>query len=281
MSVSPKTVMAIKSYQIQAKVLVNSYLLSDAFVPYTSILGGILACKVIYDLFQLFSTLYLKSYDGLTKIQRVEWNNRGMSTAHAVYIAAMSLYFVFWSDLFADDQPAGLVTFRSSILSTFALGVSVGYFIADLGLLLWFYPSLGGKEFVLHHTLSGIAVAYAMLSGEGQLYTFMILISEVTTPEINMRWFLDTAGLKRSGAYLINGVMIFLAWLVARILLFIYTFYHVYLHFDQVMLMHPFGTLLVFAVPSVLAAMNMIWFGKIVKGMVKTLTTSHQSSHVM
>lgn len=42
---------------------------------------------------------------------------------------------------------------------------------------------------VIHHSLSGIAVAYAMFSGEGQLYTFMVLISEVTTPEINMRWW--------------------------------------------------------------------------------------------
>lgn len=272
MSVSSKAVMTIKSYQNQAEVLVKDYLLAESFIPYASVIGGILACKVIYDLTQLFSTLYFKSYGGLTKVQRVEWNNRGMSTAHAIFIAAMSLYFVFWSDLYADDRIAGLLTFRSSLLSTSALGVSVGYFIADLGLILWFYPSLGGMEYVVHHSLSGTAVAYAMFSGEGQLYTFMVLISEVTTPEINMRWFLDTAGLKRSGAYLINGVVIFFAWLVARILLFVYMFYHVYLHYHQVIQMHWFGFFLVFVVPSVLAAMNLMWFGKIIKGLKKTLT---------
>ena len=100
---------------------------------------------------------------------------------------------------------------------------------------------------IVHHSLSAIAVAYAMFTGEGQLYTFMVLISEVTTPEINMRWYvlasenlikiwaayltsiwvscryLDTAGLKRSNAYLINGVVIFFAWLVSHI--------HSYSHF--------------------------------------------------
>ncbi|KAL8151635.1 hypothetical protein V2J09_021443 [Rumex salicifolius] len=291
-----RIIMTIESYQNQAQVLVNDYLFGDSIVPYTSILSGVLACKVIYDLSEIFSTLYFKSYAGLPKLQRIEWKNRGMSTAHAVFIAAMSLFFVFWSDLFADDHLASPVTFRNSLLSTFTLGVSinlyllmsfafyvsVGYFLTDLGLLLWFYPSLGGKEFVshrlvvfsssalrfvLHHTISGIAVAYAMLSGEGQLYTFMVLISEVTTPEINMRWFLDTAGLKRSGAYVINGVLIFFAWLVARVLLFVYMFYHVYLHYDQVMEMHPFGYFLVFVVPSVLATMNLMWFGKIIKGL--------------
>ncbi|XP_057537632.1 uncharacterized protein LOC130815249 [Amaranthus tricolor] len=251
--------------------LVENNLLSNGVLPYASIIAGILVCKVVYDLTQLFSALYFKSYGGLNRVQKIEWSNRGISTVHALFIAAMSLYFVFWSDLYADYQTNGSVTFRSSTLSTFTLGVSVGYFIADLAMIMWLYPSLGGIEYVIHHSLSGIAVAYAMFSGEGQLYTFMVLISEVTTPEINMRWFLDTVGLKKSHAYLINGIMIFFAWLVARILLFVYMFYHVYLHYDQVMQMHVFGFFLVFVVPSVLAAMNLMWFGKILKGLKKTL----------
>ncbi|GMY34914.1 TLC domain-containing protein 4-B-like [Fagus crenata] len=279
MAVSRKTVMAftsyqnlaIKSYQNQAHVLVKNYLLADPFIPYTSILGGIFLFKVGYDLTQLISTFYLKSYNGLTKIQRIEWNNRGISTIHAIFITVISLYFVFWSDLFSDQQFAGIVTYRSSPLSVFAMGVSVGYFLADLALIFWLYPSLGGMEYVIHHSLSGVAVAYSMFSGEGQLYTFMILISEVSTPAINMRWYLDTAGMKRSSAYLINGIVIFFAWLAARILLFVYMFYHVYLHYDQVIQMHAFGYFLVFVVPSALAIMNLMWFGKIIMGLKKTL----------
>nr|XP_011460458.1 PREDICTED: probable aspartic protease At2g35615 isoform X1 [Fragaria vesca subsp. vesca] len=270
MAVPRKTAMAIKSYQNQAEDLVKSYLLADPFMPYTSVIGGIFLCKLVYDLTQLISTFYIKSYASLTKIQRIEWNSRGISSIHAIFITVLSLYFVFWSDLFSDQQLAGLVTFRSSSLSVFGLGVSVGYFCADLGMLLWLYPSLGGMEYVLHHSLAGIAVAYSMFSGEGQLYTYMILISEITTPEINMRWYLDTAGMKRSSAYLINGIVIFFSWLVTRILLFGYMFYHVYLHYDQVIQMHIFGYMLVFAVPAVLAIMNLMWFGKIIKGPIST-----------
>ncbi|KAL6332982.1 hypothetical protein AAG906_019998 [Vitis piasezkii] len=247
MASSERTIMAIKAYQNQAEQLVKDYLLADPFIPYTSILSGLFACKMVYDLTQLISTFYFKSYAGLTKIQRIEWNNRSISTVHAFFIAALSLYFVFWSDLFSDHRLAGLVTFRSSPLSTFGLGI-------------------------VHHSLSAIAVAYAMMSGEGQLYTYMVLISEVTTPEINMRWYLDTAGMKRSSAYLINGIVIFFGWLVARVLLFVYMFYHVYLHYDQVKQMHIFGFFLVFMVPAVLGIMNLMWFGKIIKGLKKTLT---------
>ncbi|XP_022721705.1 transmembrane protein 56-like isoform X2 [Durio zibethinus] len=247
MTLLPKqTVLAIKSYQNQAQMLVKNYLLADPFIPYTSILVGILACKVAYDLTQLISSFYVKTYPGLTKIQRVEWNNRGVSTIHATFVSALSLYFVFWSDLFSDQQLADLVVFRSSPLSTFVLGV-------------------------IHHSFSGIAVAYSMFTGEAQLYTYMVLISEVTTPEINMRWYLDTAGMKRSNAYLINGVVIFFVWLIARVLLFGYMFYHVYLHYNQVIKMHTFGYVLVFGVPLVLATMNLMWFSKIIKGLVKTV----------
>ncbi|MBA0695556.1 hypothetical protein Goari_002176 [Gossypium aridum] len=77
--VPKQTVMAIKSYQNQAQLLVKNYLFADPFIPYTSILGGILACKVAYDLTQLISNFYSKTYPGLTKIQRVEWNNRLVS----------------------------------------------------------------------------------------------------------------------------------------------------------------------------------------------------------
>ncbi|KAM3284513.1 TLC domain-containing protein 4-B [Capsicum chacoense] len=266
-----RKMVAFGSYQIRAETLVKTYLLADPSIPYTSVFVGIFACKMVYDVCQLISSFYFRTYTTLTKIQRIEWNNRGMSTVHAIFISVVSMYFAFWSNLFSDRNHDGLLITRSSPLSTFTLGVSAGYFLSDLGMICWFYPSLGGVEYVVHHSLSAIAVAYSMYTGEGQLYTFMVLISEVTTPEINMRWFLDTAGLKRSSAYLINGVVIFFAWLVARILLFIYMFYHVYLHYDQVIHMHIFGILLVFGVPAALGVMNLMWFGKIIKGLKKNL----------
>ncbi|KAK8959710.1 hypothetical protein KSP40_PGU019729 [Platanthera guangdongensis] len=138
---------------------------------------------------------------------------QGMSNVHAIYITIMSVYFVFFSELFSEDHAKGLITFRNSNLSTFTLGVSVGYFSSDLAMIFWLYPSLGGLEYVVHHILSLCAISYAMLTGEGQLYTYMVMISETTTPGINLRWYLDTAGMKRSNAYLVNGVIMFVAWL--------------------------------------------------------------------
>lgn len=48
--------------------------------------------------------------------------SRGMSSAHAIFITAVSLYLVMSTDLFS-DRIKGPITFRNSIISTSALGV--------------------------------------------------------------------------------------------------------------------------------------------------------------
>ncbi|GAB4847799.1 hypothetical protein Ancab_026862 [Ancistrocladus abbreviatus] len=267
--------MMVADYQNRAELLFKEFILADQLLPYTSILCGILACKMVYDLSQIISVIYFKGYSGLSRLQQVEWNNRAISTLHAIFITIMSLYLTFCSDLYADDEQRGLIIFRSSPLSIFVLGVSVGYFLSDISMIFWFYPSLGGMEYVLHHFLSMTALAYSMFTGLGQLYPFMALISEATTPGINLRWYLDAVGLKRSKAYMVNGVVIFLTWLVARIILFAYTFYHIYLHYNQIKQLPRFGLFLILIAPFVLAILNLMWFGKITRGMLKTLAKRH------
>lgn len=267
--------MAVTSYQTQAQLVLRSFVLSDLLTVYSSVIFSILMCKMVYNLSEMITFYCYKGYSNLSKSHQIEWNNRAISTVHSIFVTAMSLYIAFWSDLFSGDQLSGLITFRNSTLSTCVLGVSVGYFLVDLAMIIWLYPSLGGMEYVVHHLFSLTALTYAMLTGEGQLYTFMVLISEATTPSINLRWYLDVAGMKKTKAYIINGVIIFLAWMVARILLFMYIFCHMYLHYDQVREMHTCTLFLVLIVPSGLAIMNLMWFGKIIMGLKKTLAKRH------
>ncbi|GAB4848185.1 hypothetical protein Ancab_002853 [Ancistrocladus abbreviatus] len=273
--------MMVTYYQNRAELLFKEFVLADQLLPYTAILCGILACKMVYDISQIISVLYFKGYSGLSRLQQIEWNNRAVSTLHAIFITFMSLYFTFCSDLYADGQQRSPITHQSSPLSTFVLGVSVGYFLSDIGMIFWFYPSLGGMEYVLHHLLSMTAIAYSVFTSLGQLYPFMALISEATTPGINLRWYLDAVGLKRSKAYMVNGVAIFFTWLVskihqvARIILFMYTFYHIYLHYDQIKQLPSFGQFLILIGPCVLAVLNLMWFEKITRGMLKTLAKRH------
>lgn len=242
-----------------------------------SVVSGMILCVIVYKLTGLFSPRFFKGYDKLTNSQKIEWNNRGFSTAHAILVTFASFYLVVLSDLFKESSRDGLIVNRSSTLSNTVMGISIGYFLTDLGMIFWLFPALGGLEYVLHHGLSMFSIILSLRSGQGQMYILMVLFSESTTPFVNLRWYLDLAGQKNSRLYIFNGVAMFLGWLVARILLFIYFFHHMFTHFDEVKTIFPLGFCSLLTVPPVLAAMNLFWFWKIAKGLIKTLTKTRHS----
>ncbi|CAL9782455.1 unnamed protein product [Musa acuminata subsp. burmannicoides] len=235
-----------------------------------SVFSGIISCKFVYEVTHKISLVYINGYSKLSKLEKIVWNNPGFSTFHALVAAALSFYLIVVSDLFKND----LVN-RKSLLSDLIFGISLGYFLSDLAMILWLFPSLGGKEYVSHHGLSMCSIFLCPIRGKAHLYILMVLFTEATTPFVNLRWYLDLSGQKSSNTYIYNGVALFLGWLVARILLFIYFFTHMYLHFDQVKTIFPLRFYSLPTVPSMMVVMNVLWFRKIFKGMVKTLSKRH------
>lgn len=229
-------------------------------------------CKFVYETTRFISSRCFKSYSQLNKSQKIEWNNRGFSTVHAIITSIISFYLVMISDLFKEGSHPELIIDRKSIASDATFGISLGYFIYDLAMILQLFPSLGGMEYIIHHGLSLYSFSLALLSGQAHLYILMVLFTEITTPFVNMRWYLDHAGLKNSKLYLLNGIALTVGWLLARIVLFFYLFSHMYAHFDQVRTMFDLGFYSLLAVPSTLAGMNVFWFWKILRGLVKTLS---------
>ncbi|KAL5720696.1 hypothetical protein ACHQM5_013340 [Ranunculus cassubicifolius] len=237
----------------------------------SSMVAGILMCNIVYRVTGLFSQMCFNAYAKLTKLQKMEWNNRGFSTFHALVVAVGSFYLLVLSDHFGENSHDGSFINRTSVFSDTMLGVSIGYFLSDMGMILWYFPALGGFEYLLHHALSMFSILLSLISGQGQYYILMVLFSEMTTPFVNLRWYLDVANQKGSKLYICNGIALFLGWLVARVVLFTYFFVHMYLHFDQVKEIFPLGFYSLLTVPPVIAVMNLFWFWKIAKGLVKTL----------
>ncbi|XP_051134420.1 uncharacterized protein LOC127253731 [Andrographis paniculata] len=242
----------------------------------SAISAGVLMCKIVYDFTDVISSSFIKAYRKLNRKEKLEWNNRGFSTFHAIVAATGSLYLLFLSDLFsqADDE---LIINRTSPLSDTLLGVSIGYFLSDLAMIFYHYPALGGVEYVIHHVLSLCAIIQSLISGQAQFYILLVLFTESTTPLVNLRWYLDISGRKSSKTYIYNGVALFFGWLAARIILFVFFFYHMFVYFDQVKLVYPLGFYSLLVVPPAMAAMNVFWFWKIARGMVKTLSKARHS----
>ncbi|KAG5586018.1 hypothetical protein H5410_046452 [Solanum commersonii] len=242
-----------------------------------SLFAGIIICKIVYQLTGAISPFFFTGYVKLDWQKKLEWNNRGFSTFHALLVAAASLYLLLESDLFRDGAQDELMINRTSAFSDSILGISAGYFLADLAMIFYYFPALGGMEYVLHHGLSMFAIVQSLLSGQAQMYIFMVLFTESTTPFVNLRWYLDVAGQKNSRLYVCNGVALFLGWLVARILLFLFFFYHMFSHFDLIKKVYPLGFYSLLTVPPGLALLNIVWFWKIAKGLIKTLRKARHS----
>ncbi|KAL3828992.1 hypothetical protein ACJIZ3_017794 [Penstemon smallii] len=242
----------------------------------SAVFAGLLMCKIVYDLTGVISTSLIKGYSKLNSKQKLEWKNRGFSTFHAIVVAAAALYLLLVSDLFEDSRDKLMIN-KTSSLSDTVLGVSIGYFLSDLGMIIYNFPALGGMEYLIHHGLSLYAIVQSLYQGQAQFYILMILFTEITTPFVNLRWYLDVSGLKSSKIYIFNGVALFFGWLGARIILFVFYFYHVFTHFDQVKQVVPSGFYTLLTVSPAVAILNVIWFWKITRGMVKTLKKAGHS----
>ncbi|KAF8016125.1 hypothetical protein BT93_H1606 [Corymbia citriodora subsp. variegata] len=171
-----------------------------------AVFSGIVMCCAVYKITDLISLLCFNGYRKLSNMDKVEWKNRGFSTFHAIIASSASLYLLLFSDLFKEGSHNQLVINRTSTVSETILGVSIGYFLSDLAMIVWHFPALGAWEYV------------------------------------------------------------------ARILLFIFFFTHMLFHFDQVKEIFDLGFYSLLLVPPVLAIMNLFWFWKIAKGLVKTLS---------
>lgn len=238
---------------------------------------GILMCKIVYDLTGVVSSVFFSGYAKLDKKGKLEWNNRGFSTFHAIVAAAAAFHLLIASDLFDAASQDELIINRTSPLSDTILGISIGYFLSDLAMIIYHFPVLGGMEYVFHHGISVCAIIQALLSGQAQIYILMVLFTESTTPFVNFRWYLDTAGQKNSKLYVCNGLALFLVWLVARILFFMYFFVHLFTHFDQVKQIYTLGFYSLLIIPPVLGMMNVFWFLKIVRALIKSVTRARHS----
>ena len=78
-------------------------------------------------------------------------------------------------------------------------------------------------------------------------------------------------GWRSARIYTVNGVCLFVSWLFARIVLFVWFFNHMWTHRADIAELRTDVKCLVLTVPPLLFVLNVFWFGKIVRGLLKLL----------
>jgi hypothetical protein len=114
-----------------------------------------------------------------------------------------------------------------SPLSIASMSFSLGYFIADL---LIMQCTIRNTAMLVHHIGGLVALLATLTSGLCHFYGLLLLSTELTTPFICFRWYMDRAGRKGTQLYVVNGACILVGWLLSRILLFFYIFLHMWDH---------------------------------------------------
>jgi len=213
------------------------------------------------------------SYRALkTPATRAGWDSRVTSTLHALLIVALAV--VGGAQLLSGDDsffdPGTLLTLRATPLTRAALGMSAGYFIVDLVLVLR-HPGLGGPPMVAHHCAAMLALAVGGTRDEGHLYTLALMLAEATTPFVNARYFLDVTGKRAHWSYVANGLALTLSWGLVRVLGFAAFFVHLATHWSDVQALSPACRGLLTTVPVLFSGLNLYWFGLLLKGAAKVL----------
>uniref|UniRef100_A0A670ZWZ6 TLC domain-containing protein n=1 Tax=Pseudonaja textilis TaxID=8673 RepID=A0A670ZWZ6_PSETE len=98
------------------------------------------------------------------------------------------------------------------------VAVTCGYLLYDLLLLVRYWKTLGDSLFVCHHLVALYAYGYVLSRGVLPYFANFRLLSELSTPFVNLRWFLDATGWSRtSRLVLANGLAMMVVFFMVRI----------------------------------------------------------------
>ncbi|KAG1665439.1 hypothetical protein FOA52_005781 [Chlamydomonas sp. UWO 241] len=227
-----------------------------------------LVCFSLYKGSQVVSPRVFRAYRALTKEDQRQWDVRYASTMHAPLCVYYAYVMILSSDFFFyEGSPPNV--FRTNAVTHTALGVSTGFFLVETAITARY--GMGGPEMLAHHLGSLASVLTAVFMQQGHMHTMWMLVTECTTPFIDLRWLLDKADMKSTPLYFYNGMAIFIVWIVARLSIFPPFFYVVWQQRAQIPLLNVWSIMLLSVIPWVLLALNLLWFSKILKGVIKLL----------
>jgi len=238
------------------------------------ILPWIVFWNVLYWLamfcsFQFSTTFRNLSSSGLKSF----WGASIVSTAHAIYIVYLSLVANRTIDVLNSSD-----FFRTSSESYHCNLVFMGYLCSDLILMLMYQKGMPGNvEMAIHHVT--VVVCWFIFTRDKFGYSYGLIgnLCEATTPFVNLRFFLDKAGMKNSSIYLINGIMMTVLWFLLRVVLVAWVGFRFYAMRKQIFSLPPLHISTMVLLYVVGFSLQLLWFRKIVKGALKALAGSRHS----
>ncbi|XP_029440994.1 transmembrane protein 56-like [Rhinatrema bivittatum] len=242
-----------------------------ARVSYSLLAGSFIAFQFLFSAVSPhLSSSLSRRYRELPAGKKCEWDSRCVSTAHALIVGSFCLYILaFDEEVNADPiwgEP-GLVKLN--------VAITCGYLLYDMLLLARYWNLMGDAFFVCHHLAVLYAYGYVLNRGVLPYFANFRLISELSTPFVNQRWFFDILGQPRSSwPVLLNGFAMVAVFFLVRIAVIPSYYGQVFATFGtEAFERLGTGPQVAWVVSSgVLDVLNLLWMYRILRGFYRAVS---------
>nr|CAH8870974.1 unnamed protein product [Trichobilharzia regenti] len=227
------------------------------------------------------SRRYFKAYEDLPRKQYLEWNTRLLSTVHSIFILLISVYCLLFNKKMHEDK-----FFYSDFLSDFGICISCGYMIYDCCTMIMYMKGASLWAFLIHHSVVVWGSSELLTNRIGKYYAYLKFLTELSTPFINIRWYLRTCGYSSKHKYVaVTTILFAITFILTRNIgaipfwyALIYDMHHQATEAQRIFLTSTFK--LYFFLGIVLDILNIFW-GAIICSMlwqaIKSLKNSSKS----
>lgn len=234
-----------------------------------SFIATLMCCHVVSP---LLSSKFVSSYKS---VERKEyWNTLPGSTLHAFVVIVLALVVIGGG--FIDSYVVS-----KSALGFFTLQVSLGYFVGDFVVVLANSQLRKDIGTIAHHISSMLGI-FLSLYYEGHMMFFPVfrLIAELSTPFVNLRWWLqETNTPKSSKWFILAAVGMTVTFFLTRILPIPWQWYiTIGTVTDEASYVVPLKFRIFLCVSMlVFDLLNLYWMYKIGRGILKFIHTVQSS----
>ncbi|KAF5405833.1 Transmembrane protein 56 [Paragonimus heterotremus] len=167
---------------MQTSCIQHDYLLWTA--------GGFYVCYVLTEIFTPYlSAHWWPGYRRLRRDVLLDWNARMTSTVHATLICITSSWcLAYHTDLWTNKL------FGTDYMSQACLCLSCGYMIYDMVTITFYTKGFPLFTYLIHHTVAVFGSWMILVNQLGMFYIHYKLLTELSTPLLNLRWFIRQVG---------------------------------------------------------------------------------------
>jgi hypothetical protein len=149
-----------------------------------------------------------------TRAKQLEWASRVVSTPHAIGTAVGAVYGLSVAGVGVWDGHEQRWAWWEDIVL-----MSAGYFLYDLLLVAIFMPELSDRAgTIAHHTIALVLHWVPVCGFRGYVGPSMMgYLAELSTPLLNLRWFLLKSSRSQTVLYAANGLALVMVFLACRL----------------------------------------------------------------